>query len=288
MKKKRAIYSNAELQQILFPLLNHLQQRKPLHQSPKKNKTIIIGLQGGQGTGKTTLGNFLREQLQQKGFRVSSFSIDDYYTSAQERRELQKQYPHNPFYQISRGMPGTHRVSLMKKTLRRLKNGQKVRLPVFDKSLQGGFGDIARKTISIKERQDFVIFEGWCVGIPVVSSKMVVRVCQKNKIDLSGLDPSGQYHKVVLRQSKPYQQLWKYLDYIIMLKPDSSRLHLQWRLQQEQELRKRTGRRGMTNKEIEHFVQVYLPFTYVCYEKVRAEVVLKIDKKHHLYNARYI
>ncbi len=288
MSKKMVIHTRAELHRFLSPLLQRLQQVHDQNWLHQHSKTTIIGLQGGQGTGKTTLGHFLGEELRKRGYRVTAFSIDDFYKSAPERRKLQKQYPHNAFYLISRGMPGTHRVALLKRTLAQLKKGQDTQLPIFDKSLHQGFGGIARETISIKGRQDFVILEGWCIGLPVISSKEVIKICQKNKINLRKLDPFLRDHQVVLQQSKPYQPLWKYLNYVIMLKPDSSRLHRQWRIQQERGLRKKTERKGMTNKEIEHFVNVYLPFTYVCYEKVKPDVMLRINKRHQVYKARYL
>ncbi len=293
---KGELYTPQELQQILQPLVDSLErlpQIQKIRQKNKKaknnikNKTVIIGLQGGQGTGKTTLARFLTRQLRSKGHQVISFSLDDFYQSSRQRKKLQKQYPDNPFYQISRGMPGTHRVSLLKKTLHRLKQGKDVQLPVFDKSLHDGFGDISKRTISVRGRQDFVIIEGWCLGIPVVSSKELVRICRKNKINLRGLDPPLQHHKIVLRHLQQYQPLWKGIDYLIMLKPDFPDLHLRWRIQQEQELRKSTGRAGMTNSEINHFVQVYLPLTYVGYEKVKADTLLKINKEHRMYTVVY-
>ncbi len=296
MKKKKTIYTSSEIQQILLPLIQRVellrqellpQKNKKARNRKTKNKTVIIGLQGGQGTGKTTLGRFLVRQLRNKGYRVVSFSLDDFYQSAAQRKKLQQRYPDNPFYQISRGMPGTHRVSLLKETLQRLRHGRDVELPVFDKSLRHGFGDISRRTSAVRGRQDFVIVDGWCLGIPILSSKELVRICRKNKINLWVLDPRLQHHKIVLHYIRQYQPLWKFLDYLIMLKPDAPELHTRWRRQQERELRRRTGRAGMTKAEINHFVQVYLPFTYVSYEKVKADVLLRIDKKHHLYAVVY-
>ncbi len=275
----RSFYSGTEIKYVLFPLL-----RKILTQY-HKNKTTIIGIQGGQGTGKTTLARYLQEQLHSRGYAVESFSIDDFYTSYAERKKLAKKYPRNPFYQISRGMPGTHRVKDLLHTLQNIKKGKNFTIPIFDKSLKNAAGDIAGER-KVAKRPDFVLFEGWCVGIPLVSTKEVAAICKKNKIPLQEIDPTLQQSKVVVQFIRQYQPLWKYIDYLVMLKPTSSDLHLTWRLQQEQELQQQKGA-GMDKKEVEHFVNVYLPFTYVCYEKINADTVLMINRNHHFYRVEY-
>ena len=268
MKKEmnRPLYSASERKKYLAPLLGNIAKHY------QKNKTAIIGVQGGQGTGKTTLAKFLQEQLRQKGYAVESFSIDDFYTSYAERKRLAQQYPSNPFYQIPRGMPGTHRVSELLLVLQRINAGKPFAIPHFDKSLHHGAGDVDGER-KVKVRVDFVLFEGWCVGLPLINKKELEKICQRNKISL----PSG--YGIVLRFLKSYQPLWEYIHYLVMLKPRRSELHLRWRRQQEQELRQQKGS-SMNQKEIGHFVDIYLPLTYVCYEKVNADAVLTIDEKH--------
>ncbi len=273
MEKARNVYSVLEERKYLTPLLSRI---TALY---KKNKTIIIGIQGGQGTGKTTLVQYLQEQLRSRGYRVESFSIDNFYTSHAERQKLAQQYPPNPFYQISRGMPGTHRVIELLQTLKKAKARKPFTIPIFDKSLRNAAGDIVGER-RISETLDFVLFEGWCVGIPLISTKELAVICKNSMIPLRDIDPTLRQSKVVIQFIKQYQPLWKYVDYLVMLKPISSDLHLKWRLQQEKELQEKTGR-GMTKKEIEHFVDIYLPFTYVCYEKVNPDLRLIVNGKHH-------
>ncbi|HIG92842.1 MAG: hypothetical protein QT02_C0010G0013 [archaeon GW2011_AR9] len=270
------LFSHQEVTTILEPLLKKLIS---LHRS---GKTSIIGIQGGQGTGKTTLSALLKQKLEVLGYTTKSFSIDDFYETYAHRRQLARKYSHNPFYAISRGLPGTHRVAYLHETLRKIKQGKNFSLPIFDKSLHHAAGDVLSKTIPVRGRQDFILFEGWCVGIPVVSSSTLVSLCRKNNLDLQQLDPTLEHHKVVLQYLKQYQPLWKYLDYTLMLRPDSMDFHQQWRYQQEKELRQKTGR-GMTKTEIDHFVGLFLPFTYLCYEKIKPDVRILINKKHEWY-----
>lgn len=266
-------FTRQEHQQVIHPLIVQLEK---LYQ-PKK--TIIVGIQGGQGTGKTTLVKVLHKELEQKGYHVTHFSIDDFYLSLMERKALQKKYAQNPFYQIPRGLPGTHDLPLLKDVLGLLKQGKRVEIPLFDKSVEQGQGDRSPLTTFIPERQDFILFEGWCVGIPVVSSPTFMRLCAKNKIPLKKIDPLLQYYPVVLRFIKQYQLLWKFLDFTIMLKPKVVKLHFLWRQQQERELKEQRGE-GMSSGEIVRFVDLFLPFTYLCYEKLKSNAMILIDEKH--------
>ncbi len=266
-------FTRQEHQHVLHPLIARLEKLYQL------NKTVVVGIQGGQGTGKTTLVRVLQKELEEKGYRVTHFSIDDFYLPLAQRKVLQKKFPQNPFYQIARGLPGTHDLALLKKVLSLLKQGRRVEIPMFDKSSENGQGDRSALTTFVSERQDFVLFEGWCVGIPLVSVQTLTRLCVKNKVPLKKIDPALKYSSVVLRFIKQYQSLWKSLDFRIMLRPKAVRSHFNWRQQQERELREERGQ-GMNSGEIERFVTLFLPFTYVCYEKLRVQATILIDEKH--------
>ena len=273
-------FTKEEEQKIIVPIAEQLQK---IHH---KNKTTVVGIQGGQGTGKTTIVQFLEKQLKKKGFKVQSFSLDDFYQSWKERKKLQEKYSHNLFYQISRGLPGTHRVKFLLETLQKAKAGQDFEIPIFDKSKYDGKGEILSKTKKVKGRQDFLILEGWCVGMPAVSSQQLLDICRRNGIDLRKLDPTLQDHKVVLAFVKEYQPVWKLLDYIVMLKADSPEVHKKWRLLQEQKLKEKKGQ-GMSKQEVHAFVEPFLPFTYVCYNLIKPDVKVLIDEKHNFYRITF-
>ena len=76
-----------------------------------KKKPFIIGLAGGQGSGKTTISSILSIILK-KYFKLSVFviSIDDFYKTRKDRRILSKNK--HPLL-ITRGVPGTHDINLM-------------------------------------------------------------------------------------------------------------------------------------------------------------------------------
>ena len=85
----------------------------------KDNKTKIIGLSGGQGAGKSTITGILKFILKKKyGLELCVFSIDDFYKTKAERKKMSKNV--HPLF-FTRGVPGTHDVNLIKKTLTDLK-----------------------------------------------------------------------------------------------------------------------------------------------------------------------
>lgn len=270
-------FTKKEQQRIILPLTRKFIQRQ-------HGKPLVVGIQGGQGTGKTTIAGFLQQELEKQGLRVAAISLDDFYIAWSGRKKLQEQFPDNPFYQISRGMPGTHRIPEILQVLRTAKQGKPFTVPVFDKSLSGGKGD--RSGQKNYPPVDMVLFEGWCVGMPVVSSQEVVKICQRNAINLKILDPQLQYHKVVLECTKLYQNIWKLLDFLVMIKPDTSEVHNYWRLLQEKKLQNKK-KQGMTPAQIKTFVQPFLPFTYVCYDRIKANAIIHVDRKHNYYKLQF-
>ena len=85
----------------------------------KDNKTKIIGLSGGQGAGKSTITGILKLILKTKyGLELCVFSIDDFYKTKAERKKMSQRI--HPLF-LTRGVPGTHDVNLINKTLKNLK-----------------------------------------------------------------------------------------------------------------------------------------------------------------------
>lgn len=240
--------------------------------------TQIIGIQGGQGTGKTTFANFLHDLCSKLGYRVTTFSIDDFYETRKNRLRQSKQL-NNPFYAISRGMPGTHKYKLLKKTIEKIKKGQSVELPIFDKSLHDGYGDVAKKKIKIQARQDFVLFEGWCVGVPYATSTHLDQICKKNHVPLRRIDPQLKYCKTMLAFTKKYQPIWKLLDFMIVFQAKNASLHYKWRIQQEREMKKIKGE-SMTKEKVIKFVDIFIPITYLCYEDIKPDLKFIINSIH--------
>lgn len=265
------LYSARERKCCLDPLVRLLLGRR------RRGKTVIVGIQGGQGTGKTTLAGYLAGRLSEEGCVGVAFSIDDFYTGFAERRRLAALNPGNPFYRIPRGMPGTHRTEELYTALARLKSGRDVDLPVFDKSARGGEGEIAARPADVRGRKDFVLFEGWCVGMPKAGVEELSAILRRHR-----LPPAAGGFETVLAGLGPYQRIWGMLDLVMTLQPDSPELHERWRLQQERELAARTGS-ALAEERVREMVRLFLPFTYLCYNKLAPDIRLHIDREHRCY-----
>ena len=86
----------------------------------KTKKTKVIGLTGGQGTGKSTISNILKIILKE-AYKLETviFSIDDFYKTLSERKKISKKI--SPLF-LTRGAPGTHDTKMLLNCINNLKN----------------------------------------------------------------------------------------------------------------------------------------------------------------------
>jgi len=82
----------------------------------KKGETLILGLSGGQGSGKTTVVGILKIILKKYFKRKTHVSsIDDFYKTLEERNKISS--TKHPLFK-TRGVPGTHDTNLIKKFIK--------------------------------------------------------------------------------------------------------------------------------------------------------------------------
>ena len=85
----------------------------------RNKKTRIIGLAGGQGSGKSTISQVLKIILKETfNLETVVFSIDDFYKTLKDRKKMSKKISH---LFLTRGVPGTHDSKLLYKCLKNLK-----------------------------------------------------------------------------------------------------------------------------------------------------------------------
>ena len=106
---KIATLSRNFLKEIVIPLAVYFNSLE------RKKDPYFIGFTGGQGSGKTTLSEFVQLVLQ-IGFdkKTIGFSLDDIYKTPEEREEDAKNI--HPLCRV-RGVPGTHDIQLGLDTL---------------------------------------------------------------------------------------------------------------------------------------------------------------------------
>jgi D-glycerate 3-kinase len=245
--------------------------------------TLVLGVNGAQGSGKSTLCDFLRLILEKAyGCRVAGFSIDDIYKTRAERERLAREV--HPLL-ITRGVPGTHDAGLGLATIRALKSAEPcalTALPSFDKARDD------RRPLPewprFRGRPDVIIFEGWCVGTSPQTDEALAE--PTNELERNE-DADGAWRRHVNeRLQGEYAELFGELDRLVMLRVPGMASVFEWRSLQERKLAEKTdpdsGHRLMDAAAIRRFIMHYERLTRRNLEEMpdRADLTLYLDENH--------
>ncbi len=255
----------------------------------KKSKPYLIGLSGGQGTGKTTISSILKIILT-KYFRLNVFkiSIDDLYKTRKDRISLSKKI--HPLLK-TRGVPGTHDVNFMFDFLKKIKKKRfkHHRIPKFNKAIDDR---LKRKSwYLIKRIPDVIIFEGWCVGARAEKKntlKKSINPLEKKE------DKNLKWRKFVNGQlENKYKKLFSKLDCMLFLKAGSFKLLQSWRLKQESLLKlnskNKANNKVMSKNEVLTFMQTYQRITQNMFKFAPkySSIVLNLNRNHEIKSIKY-
>ncbi|MEO5707940.1 MAG: kinase [Alteraurantiacibacter sp.] len=240
-----------------------------------RNKPLIVGINGAQGSGKSTLCAFLEVLLAERGLNVATLSLDDLYLSKADRQRLAAEI--HPLF-ATRGVPGTHAPALGMAIFDAVKAGRDITLPRFDK----GTDDRLPDPQHVSGPVDVLLFEGWCVGCtPEADEELLDPV---NALE-RGEDPDGVWRSVAnLWLRGEYRDLFARLDMLVMLKVDGFDAVTANRRKQEDKLRKaRPDAPGLMDEAaLVRFCQHYERLTRHMLEDLprRADVVIEIGPDH--------
>lgn len=270
----------AQWQDVWCPLAAHIATLVQRNQT----KPPIIGVHGGQGSGKSTLSLALKEVYQAAfGWNVVIVSIDDLYLTHAERQALGQEV--HPLL-VTRGVPGTHNAQLgmnLFNQLQTLKQGEQCRIPAFDKASDDRLPETQWHLI--EGPVDLILFEGWCVGcqpVEVTQLRSPVNELEANE------DSDGQWRTWVNDQlANTYSDWFAMLDYLIMLKvPDMAAVQ-RWR--SEQEKGNRSSAQGNTDRSLDEagiarFIQHYERLTKQALTALPeiANLILEINPAHRV------
>jgi len=252
----------------------------------KSKRVKVIGLTGGQGSGKSTISNIIKIILKE-GFNLETaiFSIDDFYKTLKERKLMAKKI--SPLF-LTRGVPGTHDTRMLHSCIKNLKKSKfnKIMIPKFDKSIDDRRSK--NKWIKINKKPHVVIFEGWCVGVtPQKKKDLIVPI---NKLEKEKDKKRIWRSRVNKELIEKYQKIFNLIDKLIFLKVPSFKYVFKWRLLQEKKLRITSkGKKTMSDKEIENFIMFYERLTKHMLKNFyrKSDTVINIDKKHRLKSIKF-
>ena len=254
-----------------------------------KKKPLMIGLAGGQGSGKTTISSILTLILK-KYFKLKVFkvSIDDFYKTRKDRKLLSKNK--HPLL-MTRGVPGTHDIDLMLKFFKKVKSKsfKNITIPKFNKAID----DRCKKSLwyKLKSKPDVVIFEGWCVGAKAQTNKQL-----KNPINsLERVhDQDIKWRSHVNNQLKTkYKTLFKQLDGLLYLKAKNFDILRNWRLKQERKLwiqtKSKKNLKIMSSGDVTNFMQTYQRITQQMFKDTTksSSIIMNLNKNHQIQNIKF-
>ncbi|WP_341936301.1 phosphoribulokinase [Marinimicrobium sp. C2-29] len=265
---------------VYSPLTERLARRLPGRSGP-----MVLGINGAQGTGKSTAAEVLAHLLGVRGFRVCCLSIDDLYLTAAARQRLATEV--HPLLR-TRGVPGTHDVALGVTLIDQLKSATpetRTPIPRFDKA-----SDDRRPQPEWDlwvGRPHLIVFEGWCVGArpqPEASLSEPVNDLERQE------DAEGHWRRYANACLADYEELFAPLDHLLMLKAPSFDQVYEWRAQQEQALEAslaesgRAGTRVMSSSELQRFIQHYERLTRWILAEMpeRADLVFELNPAHRV------
>ena len=239
-------------------------------------RAIVVGVNGGQGSGKTTLCRFLEQcLLPEAGLTAVTASLDDFYLPKEDRAALAGSV--HPLF-ATRGVPGTHDAAAMKHALTALKGGQPVTMPVFDKARD----DRAPVTDwrCVETAPDVILFEGWCIGAaPQAETALTapVNVLERDE------DANGVWRRYANERLRAeYAEVFGLIDRLVMLREPDMETILANRREQERKLRaaRPSGEGVMDDAAVVRFVQFYERLTRSMLEEMpaRADAVYDLAR----------
>ncbi len=259
--------------------LPYIEQLKQIVNATDR-RPMLLGINGAQGTGKSTLSSLIVTVLNAAGYRTLALSIDDFYLGRDVRKQLAESV--HPLLQ-TRGVPGTHNTSLLQQTLQKLgqaSEGQTVPIPRFNKACDDLFPLAAWQ--NFEGPVDLVILEGWFIGIkaqPLSALRIPINDLEKN------FDRQGIWRKYVnIKLHNDYEPLFHKLDRLLVLLAPSFDQVFRWRSMQEQKLRQKIGAKAkdlrlMDEQQLKQFILHFERLTCHGFKTLpdRADTVFKLD-----------
>jgi D-glycerate 3-kinase len=216
------------LNTLYLPLAQWIFEKKSC-----SSNTLIVGINGAQGSGKSTFSQFLSLILKQ-AFALNTvvLSIDDLYKTRAQRERMAM--GSHPLFQ-TRGVPGTHDTQLgiqLIQDIKELKAEHTLTYPSFDKGNDDRHAEQCWP--SCQGKVDVVLFEGWCVGARAQdATDLTIPVNQLEKEE----DTCGIWRATVNQHLQTdYKRLFALLDCLLFLKIPSFNMVFKWRGLQEHKL----------------------------------------------------
>lgn len=249
----------------------------------KKSDAYFVGINGCQGSGKSTLTDFIASYLNtQYQLNVIVMSLDDFYLPSTKRNQLAQDI--HPLL-ATRGVPGTHDITALNHVLSQLSEHRVgFSIPRFNKAIDEPFPQ--NQWTSVEKPVDIILLEGWCWGVtPQTDEQLQAPI---NELEMQH-DADGEWRSYVNQQLKAaYEPLYKKMDFWLALQAPSFDCVYQWRLEQEQKLQAKniglSHTKIMSPSEVLNFTQYFQRLTVQGSETLSnsADAVFHLDNTRHI------
>jgi D-glycerate 3-kinase len=228
-------------------------------------RPILVAINGCQGSGKTTVSDFLCACLEAEyALHTVVLSLDDFYLTHTQRQVLAQTV--HPLL-MTRGVPGTHDMALLRQTLEGLLDTQRcepVAIPRFDKAVddrrEPPDWDLVSTPVHI------IVLEGWCLGaLPQIPDALAQPINALEQLEDSSAQWRGYSNASLSREFEP---LYALVDQWVMLRAPSFECVFAWRQEQERKLAATLlsgqASRLMDDDALRRFIQHYERLTRQC------------------------
>lgn len=235
-------------QQWFLPLVERLAAKAATSPSP-----LVVGINGSQGSGKSTLSSLLASLLTEQGLNSVTLSLDDFYHTRAERHHLGDAV--HPLLE-TRGVPGTHDIHLAEAVINALSQDEgEVKLPRFNKAIDDRRPEEEWPVATLPVK--VIIFEGWCLGTPPQLDTELQSPVNSFEEDE---DHDHAWRRFVNEQLREfYPALSNRIHYWVLLKAPNFDCVYRWRQEQEDRLAasETADAKIMTAPQLHRFIQHY-------------------------------
>ncbi len=257
-------------------------------QFERNNGPYFVGINGCQGSGKSTLTAYIGEYLTVRyQLNIVVMSLDDFYLTSAERKQLAKDI--HPLL-ATRGVPGTHNTPALAKALNQFKSKQAgFVIPKFNKAIDNPLPE--NQCTVVEQTADIILLEGWCWGVKSQTDEQLVEPI--NQLELMHDDKATWRNYVNEQLKNLYQPLYNKMDYWLVLQAPSFDCVYLWRLEQEEKLKAKNHHLAhskiMSAEEVLSFTQYFqrLSVQAINTMSLMADATLYLDENRKITKTAY-
>lgn len=253
------------------------------NQFTESNGVYFVGINGCQGSGKSTFTDYIAEYLTKTyQLNVIVMSLDDFYLTSKKRQQLAQDV--HPLL-ATRGVPGTHDITALNRVITELaeqKTGFSI--PRFNKATDEPFPE--KEWYNVEKPVDIILLEGWCWGVKSQSDEQLKSPI--NELELQH-DTEGKWRNYVNQQLKSaYEPLYEKMNYWLSLQAPSFDCVYKWRLEQEEKLKARnenlTNSKIMSPEEVLNFTQYFQRLSVQACNTISksADAIFYLENNRHI------